>query len=437
MRNRISLIANKHKDTHFVWELKTRTMIKKAPCILLLVYTFCSCIMAENFTPYKIKLQGIGGYIHPHDENVEVLVHGPALGSEIALELGTDGSESWHIHHNFPDIGIAAQYLTLSNPEILGEMISLYPYINFPMVVTDWFSFYLKLGGGVALATKPTDIEGAIEANRPIRGANGLNKDFNFVIGSTANVILAGGATMEVRLSRNLRFTSDLIFNHYSNGNTVQPNMGLNLANVYVGLKYIPIYDGYVARGLARVPSTHDRFSGEVIFSGGSRQRYYKDTKNFPTASVNIGGYYHTCHQHRIGIGLDGFYNGIFSNDPALYPRYTKTNITTDELKNKLRLGINLANDVIVGRFTAGLQFGVYLYDPIKDLEPYIDPKDTDQTRKEKGLIYAYDIEKEDGWLYTRLSAKYRIIDHIIANISIKTHLHKAEFIEFGLGYAF
>ena len=216
-------------------------MIKKAPCILLLVYTFCSCIMAENFTPYKIKLQGIGGYIHPHDENVEVLVHGPALGGEIALELGTDGSESWHIHHNFPDIGIAAQYLTLSNPEILGEMISLYPYINFPMVVTDWFSFYLKLGGGVALATKPTDIEGAIEANRPICGANGLNKDFNFVIGSTANVILAGGATMEVRLSRNLRFTSDLIFNHYSNGNTVQPNMGLNLANVYVGLKYIPI----------------------------------------------------------------------------------------------------------------------------------------------------------------------------------------------------
>lgn len=359
-------------------------------------------------------------------------MHGPALGGEIALELGTDGSESWHIHHNFPDIGIAAQYLTLSNPEILGEMISLYPYINFPMVVTDWFSFYLKLGGGVALATKPTDIEGAIEANRPIRGANGLNKDFNFVIGSTANVILAGGATMEVRLSRNLRFTSDLIFNHYSNGNTVQPNMGLNLANVYAGFKYIPSYDGYVARGLARVPSTHDRFSGEVIFSGGSRQRYYKDTKSFPIASLNLGGYYHTCHQHRIGIGLDGFYNGIFTNDPALSNSFRRTNITTDELKNKLRLGINLANDVIVGRFTAGLQFGVYLYDPIKDLEPY-----NPASRKDKGLIYAYDIEKEDGWLYTRLSAKYRIIDHIIANISIKTHLHKAEFIEFGLGYAF
>ncbi len=407
-------------------------MTKKLIGIILFIGILCSSIVAENYTPYKIKLQGIGGYIHPHDENVEVLVNGPALGGEIALELATDGSENWHIHHNFPDIGIAAQYLTLSNPEILGEMISIYPYINFPMVATDWFSFYLKLGGGLAMATKPTDIDAAIEANRPIRGPNGLNKDFNFVIGSTANVILAGGANMEVRLARSLRFTADLIFNHYSNGNTVQPNMGLNLANVYAGFKYIPSYQGYVPRGMARVPSLHDKFSGEIIISGGSRQRYYKDTKSFPTASVNIGGYYHTCHQHRIGIGVDGFYNGIFTNDPALSPSFRRTYITSDELENKLRLGVNLANDVVVGRFTAGLQLGLYLYDPIKDLEPY-----NPANRKEKGLIYAYDIEKEDGWFYTRLSAKYRIIDHIIANISIKTHLHKAEFIEFGLGYAF
>lgn len=412
-------------------------MTKNILYILLFACFISSSILAENFTPYKIKVEGIGGYIHPHDENVEVLVNGPALGGEVALEFGTDGSQDWHVYHNFPDIGIAAQYLTLSNPEILGEMISIYPYINFPLMVNDWLAFYVKLGGGLSLATKPTDIEGAIASNRPIRGANGLNKDFNFVIGSTGNVILAAGANMEVRLTRKLRFTTDFTLNHYSNGNTVQPNMGLNLANIYAGFKYIPTYHGYVARGRSILPSIVDRFSGEVIVSGGSRQRYYKDTKSFPTGSISIGGYYHSCHQHRIGLGVDGFYNGIFTNDPALSSSFGRTNISTDELSNKVRVGINLANDVVIGKFTAGIQFGVYVHDPIKNLEPYIDPNNTNQDRKEKGLIYAYNIEDEDGWLYTRLAAKYRIMDHIIANVSIKTHLYKAEFIEFGLGYAF
>ncbi len=389
-------------------------------------------MLAEDFVPYKIKLQGIGGYIHPHDENVKVLVNGPAMGLEMAIEFGTDGSKDWHIQHRFPDIGIATQYLTLSNPAILGEMISIYPYINFPMIYTQWFSFYLKLGGGLALATKPTNIEAAIAANRPIRGPNGLNKDFNFVIGSTANVILAGGANLELRLLRNLRFTTDLIFNHYSNGNTVQPNMGLNMANIYAGFKYIPYYQGYVPRGLSRVPNNFDRFDAEIIISGGSRQRYYRDTKSFPTASINLGAYYYTCSQHRIGLGVDGFYNGIYTNDPALSSSFRRTYITSDDIQNKLRMGINLANDVVVGNFTAGIQLGLYVHDPIKDLEPY-----NIADRREKGLIYAYDIDKEDGWFYTRLAAKYRLFDHIIANISIKTHLHKAEFIEFGLGYAF
>jgi hypothetical protein len=52
-------------------------------------------------------------------------------------------------------------------------------------------------------------------------------------------------------------------------------------------------------------------------------------------------------------------------------------------------------------------------------------------------LIYAYDIEKEDGWFYTRASMKYMLTHHIYASLGLKTHLQKAEFIEWGMGYRF
>ena len=52
-------------------------------------------------------------------------------------------------------------------------------------------------------------------------------------------------------------------------------------------------------------------------------------------------------------------------------------------------------------------------------------------------MFYNYDIEKEDGWFYTRASLQYALTNHIFLSLGLKTHLQKAEFIEWGLGYRF
>ena len=66
-----------------------------------------------------------------------------------------------------------------------------------------------------------------------------------------------------------------------------------------------------------------------------------------------------------------------------------------------------------------------------KNLEPYLDAQNG---LLNKPLIYAYNIEKEDGWLYTRASLKYSITKHLFLSLGLKTHLQKAEFIEWGMG---
>ena len=50
-------------------------------------------------------------------------------------------------------------------------------------------------------------------------------------------------------------------------------------------------------------------------------------------------------------------------------------------------------------------------------------------------MFYTYDIDKEDGWNYFRLGIRARVWDNLYLQAAVKTHLQKAEMLEFGIGY--
>lgn len=415
--------------------------MRKILFLSICLFTF-GLIHANDFAPYKVKAQFIGGYIYPHDKNIiSPLVKGPALGGEIAFEWSLDGSKPWHLHYNKPDIGVALQVLDLSNPQIVGQMIATYTYINIPMVKTNIVSFNTKIGGGLGFCTKPTDLAAAIADTRAIKDKAG---DYNFAIGSPVNININAGLSLDIKVHTNISLSAEILYNHFSNGSLAQPNGGLNLFDGHIGLKYMPVYKEAPQQAVVTKPAK--RWYGEFIVSGGAKKLYYKDTQYFGCASINLGGYYRTCNQHRIGIGVDLFYDGAYVPtarfdpntstyvDDNTYTSFGRTFITEDKIENKLRCGINIANDLIIGKFLIGFQAGIYLYDPIKNCEPYDDAK---EGKVNKGLIYGYNIQKEDGWNYFRISAKYYITKHLLANISIKTHLQKVEFVEFGIGVGF
>ena len=153
--------------------------MKKSLIYILLL--FCTCLQAADFAPYKIKGQFIGGWIYPHDASIiKPLTKGPVLGCEIAFELASDGSKQWQKDFNMPDLGFALQVLDLGNPEITGQMISLYPYINIPMVNSEKIRFNAKMGMGAAFATKPCDLDAAIADPRAIKQKAA---EYNFAIG--------------------------------------------------------------------------------------------------------------------------------------------------------------------------------------------------------------------------------------------------------------
>ncbi len=397
----------------------------KKVCLVFIFMALVFIVSAQTYQQYSFKGQGIYGNILKHTKHLKALVQGPAIGGEMAVEWQTVGEKPWQQFLNFPVVGIGAVWLNLSNPDKLGNALAIYPYINFPLWRTHYFNLYLKAGMGASYLTKTyyntnTDAMGNL---LPLDSANAA-------IGSHLNIYFSGGGSLEFPLNNGLSAVAEYTWNHASNGSAVAPNSGINFLNAFVGLKYCPNYksiDEFKKKKYHDIPRI---LTYEIVAASGFRQLYYADNKTYPTASLAFGVYRPFTNFYRMGLGVDAFYDGVYDGQNS--QAWQRTYITSDEFKNKLRLGVSWQHELLIGRMSAGFHFGLYLYNPLKNLEPYTDAKNGTLN---KWLIYPYNIEKEDGWLYTRAALKYAVSDHYFISLGLKTHLQKAEFIEWGLGY--
>jgi len=382
-------------------------------------------LKAQTTEQYSIKLEGIYGNILAHDEHVKTLILNPVTGGELSVEFQTMGEKPWQQFNGFPVIGVGAVWLNLGNPQKLGNAFAIYPYISYPLISTRSFKLSLKAGAGASYLTKTY-----YNTNKDSLGGILPLSQTNGAIGSNLNVYFSGGGSLEIPIAKGFSLMGEYTWNHMSNGSAVAPNSGLNLLNGFVGLKYFPNYNRKKRPNRRNLPDMNRSFTFEVIASGGFRQLYYLDNKTFPIGSLVMGMYRPITNFYRTGLAIDAFYDGAYDGNTL----FKRTYITTNELKNKIRVGISWQHEAILGRLTAGIDLGLYLYDPLKNLSPYADAINGSLN---KPLIYSYNINNEDGWFYTRATLKYALDNKMFISLGLKTHLQKAEFIEWGLGYRF
>ena len=195
----------------------------------------------------------------------------------------------------------------------------------------------------------------------------------------------------------------------------------------------------------------------EFSATGGAKQNYYADNQHgqrfYGVATLKAAAYWVPVAVFRLGAGVDAFYDGYYAavNDefekenPAGTPLtyFGKTYLRTSDVKNCFRVGVSIQPEFIIGKLTAGIHVGFYVFDPVKNLEPY------DQAKKaadegqplQRGIFYAYDFSKasnyQDGWCYMQFVLKYHVLDHLFVQLGLKTHGVRAEFIDAGLGVSF
>jgi hypothetical protein len=201
---------------------------------------------------------------------------------------------------------------------------------------------------------------------------------------------------------------------HLSNGSFSSPNSGINMLAGSLSIKHTPMQ---VTQVLRQNPDEIPHyFTLDVMATGGVREMQRFDTEKYPVGNLNVTAYYQLLNIYRVGLGVDAFYDGAFM-DSHNYTSISANDATTrydglyeeGKLENCIRGGLCLSNELVLGRTTAAVDGGYYLYDNIK---------------------------AKDESMYFRFALKYRFTNHFFGALALKTHQLHAEFLSLGVGYS-
>lgn len=425
---------------------------------LYILFLGCSSAFALPHYELAYRLNGSAAMMM-QDGKVDQWIQRPVLGGQFAVEFLPTGR--WHSlqQWNNASIGVGASYLNFGNDAYLGSGIAAFGYMNQPFYNGTHFRIGVRPTVGLAACTKtyrntlPDDVTPYSKA----RDSEG-KLIANWSIGSILNAYLAMELYMDFPIKDGWEITLSGGWHHISNGSVMHPNSGYNMFGGELGLRYHPSTQNTpsIQNNPKSAKELHEEvdkpWAVEISATGGAKQNYYADNQHgqrfYGAATLKAAAYYVPWAVFRIGAGVDAFYDGYYSavNDEfaALNPEGTpityfgKTYLKESKVENCFRVGISLQPEFTIGNLTAGIHVGFYLYDPIKNLEPYEQVKENSGEPLHRGIFYGYDFSKasnyQDGWCYMQFVLKYHVLDHLFVQLGLKTHGVRAEFIDAGLG---
>ena len=388
------------------------------------------------------------------------------LGGTVAAEFLPTGRLHSLQQWNNASIGVAATALNLGQDKYLGTPLALWGYLNIPLVHMKHFEFGLRPGAGLAFADKRYSNTVPQESLWTAYQKDGA-QIANISIGSVVNAFINGGLYFDFPIRDGWAITLAGGWQHMSNGSVLTPNAGYNMFNAEIGVAYTPEEREKTAalKEESRMPKAdvprrlwdgvEKKWDVEIGLAGGARSVYYKDRSVkgnqwiFGVGEFTVAAHWIPLSIFKLGAGVDVFYDGAYravndefadANPGAPQTYFSKTYLTESKVSNCFRVGVSIQPEFTVGDFSFGYHVGFYIYDPVKNLEPYNEAKAAADAGKSlnRGLFYKYDPTRastyQDGWCYQRLNVKYHFTEHLYAQLDLKLHIMKAEFVAAGLG---
>jgi hypothetical protein len=296
------------------------------------------------------------------------------------LLIHSKGQKTWQNDYKKPTYGFGFHHSGLSNDQIMGKAYYLDAHIELPFIHTQRFSFYWKYSLGIAYITKSFD-----QHENPK----------NIAIGSHINASSNTGIGIRKQY-KSYELGSSLELNHYSNGATVLPNLGVNYIMLKVGFS-----KRFSPKILSQVVSNDYRkswrFSG--ILMGSTKQYFPTGGKNYPI----LGLITMATRQFGKRSGIEFTFDIIANNATFAYKRELKKSQL-----DVMQLGIYCGYILPVDKLHFMLGFGYYVRDIIVPI----------------------------GKVYTRFGLRYYLNDKWIMNFAVKSNWGKADYIEYGIGYS-
>ncbi|MFA8436700.1 MAG: acyloxyacyl hydrolase [Marinifilaceae bacterium] len=350
--------------------------------LLPIVYTFGQDIPSKNKPNISVKYHT--GFVLPHHPSIRYLVESRTKAFEVNVGWRTHSNDPWAKLYAFPEFGVGLYHGGLGNGNVLGKATALFPYAELPFLRNQSFEWTYRIGMGVAYVNKHFD---------PVTNYS------NIAIGSRWNAFFNLNTDTRFKISPSTFITSGMGLVHLSNGSVKSPNKGINIFTYNIGLNYHFGNIKRIAKKSTPTPSI-PKHKWETVWSAGSKQTTEKDPHHYFTTSLTTNYSRKVSPIQFVGLGIDLFYDestnrGKWDFDPQT------------DFKHRFRQAIFVSHDFVYANFSFITHLGFYtLYE-----------------------------EKPSTPFYTRIGLRYYIKENFVTNLSLKAHLGKADFIEFGIGY--
>ncbi|GAB3334744.1 hypothetical protein GCM10027429_16340 [Marivirga atlantica] len=338
---------------------------------------------------WNLNAQVIKGFILKHNEYVAHLAVSNPSGFEISMQQQLNGSRDWESLYNKPIVNYGLSYYDLHNPK-LGKLIIGSAAMDIPLFKKEKASFYFRVGTGIVFATNPY--------NRETNNQNNM-------VTSRYSVLLQPRLIFSYQLSDKFTITPSLNITHASNGAQRAPNRGINIVTANLGASYkiISRKDEVIEEEIRT--SVYD-YKLYLIGSWGRNTRTLQVRQPKPFYNLIAYGQKYLNKKSDIGLGIEYFHSLGLKEQIAT--DWFLVN-STDPIPDFRRVALVAGHDLKFGSLYLTTQIGFYVYDP----------------------------SKKNLFTYQRYGLKYHFHEHILGQLSFKTHAATAEQVEFGLGWRF
>ena len=368
---------------------------------------------------------------------------GPA-GVHMGFELPSRNLRPWQQYLSDPTVGIGVSWLDFGH-DMLGMGVAIYPYILLDAIDTEHFQMRFKVAGGAGFVSEHWYTQ---EDQDP---DHYYEPTVNTIFGCTLNAYLNAGINLNVPITRYLAFGGEFGFFHMSNGRTCMPNIGVN--SLYGSVGVTATFNSDVEKKPVRYIDQPYGWALNITGAAGAQKPAITDAHRYLISSLHVGGVYHVNNWYGVGLGLDVFYNdavtklrgrSLYCNGEYVIDGVMVDCTTCGDSKDvdytfaqKVRSGLALNNEFKFGAMTAIVDWGMYFYNPSRNIyyDYHKDNYGKVVPKRELAYVSPWGAGAEEAFHYFRLGAKCRVWDNLYAQVTMKCHLHIAEYIEWGIGY--
>ena len=251
-----------------------------------------------------------------------------------------------------PEMGVGFQFdgladVTAANGPGMGNIYSLYGYIDRPLLVLGGFSFGYSGEFGVGMMFS--------------KRYDPVTNPWNVVISTPVNAHISLGLQAQYAISERYDAGIGFFFNHHSNGAVTFPNYGLNAFELALRLgmkspksEAEPVDDGFRRHFQFGVQVSGGIMSNEANYWRSIEEEGVWVNDRYPKYAVEVNALYRYCRTHATGLGADlfvtPFYEKIAEHDGR------------GETYDPISYGISILHEFSYRSFSTMVGLGRYLH---------------------------------------------------------------------------